>query len=118
MAELGLGYCAEVPHSTRVWTEPPDTPVPPAPARGRPTTRMQLALGVPCSQEVRAVAAQQAETAWQCLALLQGSHGPLQADFTALRVFASRRKLPGPEVWLLLRRHPRTRKDLSLSGSG
>ena len=39
VAELGLGYCAEVPHSTRVWTEAPDTHVPPAPARGRPPTR-------------------------------------------------------------------------------
>ena len=56
------------------------------------------------------MATQQAETAWRRLTLLQGSHGPLQVDFAALRVFAARRKLPGPEVWLLLRRHPRTHK--------
>ena len=110
VAELGLGYCAEVPHSTRVWTERPATAVPPAPAHGRPPTRVRLATGAPRSQEVRAVAAQQPESAWQRLTLLQGSHGPLQAEFCVLRVFASRQKLPGPAVWLLLRRHPRTHK--------
>ena len=110
VAELGLGYCAEVPHSTRIWTEAPDTHVPPAPARGRPPTRVRLVPGAPRSQEVRAVATQQAETAWRRLTLLRDSHGPLQTDIAALRVFAARRKLPGPEVWLLLRRHPRTHK--------
>ena len=107
VADLGLGYCAEVPHSTRVWTEAPATHVPPAPAHGRPPTRTRLVPGAPRARAVRQVAAQQPASAWQRLTLQQGSHGPLQAEFCARRVVAVREGLPGPEVWLLLRRHPR-----------
>ena len=53
------------------------------------------------------MAAPQPASAWQRLTLQQGSHGPLQAEFCARRVVAVRAGLPGPEVWLLLRRHPR-----------
>ena len=39
LAALGLGYGAEVPHSTRVWPTRPEMYVPPAPVTGRPPTR-------------------------------------------------------------------------------
>ncbi len=96
-----------MPHSTRVWTETPATHVPPAPAHGRPPTSTRLVPGAPQAREVRQVAAAQPASAWRRLTLQQGSHGPLQADFCARRVVAVRKGLPGPEVWLLLRRHPR-----------
>ena len=35
----------------------------------------------------------------------EGSKGPLVARFAALRVIALREGLPGPEVWLVLRRN-------------
>jgi hypothetical protein len=35
--------------------------------------------------------------------ILEGSKGPLLADFVAFRAVAVRDKLPGPEVWVLLR---------------
>ena len=38
----------------------------------------------------------------------EGGQGPQCADFAALRVVASRRAPPGPDLWLLLRRHPQT----------
>jgi len=38
------------------------------------------------------------------MAGLEGSKGPLVADFAALRVVTTRHSLPGPEVWVLFRR--------------
>ena len=43
LAALGLGYGAEVPHSTRVWPTRPEMCVPPAPVTGRPPTRLRRA---------------------------------------------------------------------------
>ena len=41
---------------------------------------------------------------WQRYRLLEGSKGPLVAEFVAVRVVAVRARLPGPECWLLVRR--------------
>src|ERR1019366_1073096 len=41
---------------------------------------------------------------WQRFRVLEGSKGPLVADFAAVRVIAVRDKLPGPEVWAVFRR--------------
>ena len=38
------------------------------------------------------------------MAGLEGSKGPLVADFAALRVVTTRHSMPGPEVWVLFRR--------------
>jgi hypothetical protein len=50
------------------------------------------------------VAAQLPAEQWQRYRLLEGSKGPLVADFAAFRAVAVRHRLPGPEVWVLLRR--------------
>jgi hypothetical protein len=41
---------------------------------------------------------------WACHLIQEGSTGPMVADFAALRVVAVRDGLPGPEVWVVLRR--------------
>jgi hypothetical protein len=54
------------------------------------------------------LAAQLARRRWRRYRILEGRKGPIVADFVALRVLASRtgdrEGLPGPEVWVLLRR--------------
>ena len=45
---------------------------------------------------------------WHRRELKEGSKGPMVADFAALRVVAVREGLPGPEVWLVCRRHVET----------
>ena len=86
VAVLGLHYCAEVPHDTRV----------------------RLAGGEPAAQPVAALAAALPPAAWTRCQLQAGSRGGLRAHCAALRVVAVRESLPGPDVWLLLRRHRRT----------
>ena len=44
------------------------------------------------------------EERWQRYRVLEGSKGPLVADCAVLRAVAVRDGLPGPAVWVLLRR--------------
>ncbi len=93
VAALGLGYMAEVPVDTRVWLERQPTVV--------PRTRLRLAPGAQPSIE-----AQLPADAWTRHRVPGDSRGPEQADFVIRRVVASRGSLPGPDVWLVLRRQP------------
>ena len=105
---LGLWYFAEVPHDTRVWLERPATAVPSWSGRGRKPTREQLVLDAPEPQTVVQIASALPSDAWTRQVIKEGSKGPLIAEFALLRVVAVREGLPGPEVWLVLRRNVET----------
>jgi SRSO17 transposase len=108
VAGLGLCYVAEVPHSTRVWHERPATHVPPWRGRGRRPQRARLVTGAPEVRTVLEVAAALPVEAWSRQTIKEGSQGPLGAEFAAMRVIAVRDALPGPEVWVVRRRHLET----------
>jgi SRSO17 transposase len=105
VAGLGLWYFAEVSHATRVWHERPVTHVPPWRGRGRRPQRARLVEGAPTARTVLEVAATLPAEAWARQTIKEGSQGPMVAEFAALRVVAVRDTLPGPDVWLVLRRH-------------
>jgi len=113
----GLWYLAEVPCATAVWplVEPADGTT----ARARPAawlrpqqssrkgpvpTKQHVHPDSPAKLRLEVVAAQLPAEQWQRYRLLEGSKGPLVADFAAFRAVAVRHRLPGPEVWVLLRR--------------
>lgn len=108
VAGLGLWYFAEVPHTTRVWGERPATHVPSWCGRGRRPQREHLVQGAPEASAVREVAAALPAVAWTRQTIKEGSQGPMVAEFATLRVIAVRDTLPGPDVWLVLRRHTET----------
>lgn len=108
VAGSGLWYFAEVPHDTRVWRQRPETAVPPWSGRGRKPTRACLCPGQAEAEEVKAVAASLPSVQWSRQLIKEGSKGPLVADFAVSRVVAVRNGLPGPEVWLVLRRNLET----------
>jgi SRSO17 transposase len=101
---IELWYYAEVPHNTRAWLERPATAVPEWSGRGRKPTRGRLVEGEPSAQEVAVIAQSLSADEWSRHTIKEGSKGPMVADFAALRVVAVRDGLPGPEVWLVLRR--------------
>jgi SRSO17 transposase len=108
IAKAGLWYLAEVQHSDRVWLRRPDV-VPPnwegwGVRTGPKQTRSRLAPGEPAAQTVKAIADQMPERRWKRLVIKEGSKGPMEADFVAVRAVAVRVGLPGPDVWLVLRR--------------
>ncbi len=105
---LGLWYFAEVSHPTRVWEARPATHVPPWRGRGRRPQRERLVEGAPEARTVREVAASLPLEAWTRQTIKEGSQGPMVAEFATLRVIAVRDALPGPDVWLVLRRHVET----------
>jgi SRSO17 transposase len=108
VAALGLWYFTEVPHTTRVWRERPAIHVPPWRGRGRRPQRARVVEGAPEARPVGEVAAALPAEAWTRQTIKEGSQGPLVAEFAAMRVIAVRDTLPGPAVWLVLRRHLET----------
>jgi SRSO17 transposase len=108
VAGLGLWYFAEVPHTTRVWEARPATDIPPWQGRGRRPQRERLVEGAPKARTVLEVAGTLSAAGWARQTIKEGSQGPMVADFAAIRVVAVRDTLPGPEVWLVLRRHVET----------
>jgi SRSO17 transposase len=108
VAGLGLWSFAAVPHPTRVWDERPTTHIPPWRGRGRRPQRARLVEGSPAARTVLDVAAALPTEAWTRQTITEGRQGPMVAAFAPLRVVAVRDPLPGPAVWLVLRRHSET----------
>jgi SRSO17 transposase len=104
VAALGRGYCAEVPHDTQVWLTRPDTAVPAWRGRGRRPRQARLVSGAPAPQRVDQLAMAVPLDAWHAYLIKEGSKGPLVAEFAFQRGVAVRAGLPGPAIWLVLRR--------------
>jgi len=115
-AATGLRYLAELPRDTQGWplTAPdgqtpqpaPQTWVPPQTAskKGVAPRRTRLRPGSPPKDRADAWAARGPAARWRRYRVLEGSKGPLVADFVAVRWVTVRERLPGPEAWLLVRR--------------
>ena len=97
-------YLAEVPKDTGVWLDAPATAVPAYSGQGRPPTQPHLAPDAPPATTVAALAAALPATAWTAHALQPGTKGLILAQIARLRVVAVRDGLPGPPLWLVLRR--------------
>ena len=104
IASTGLWYFAEVPHDTRLWGERPRTHIPAGSGRGRKPTQERLVEGEPLPQTVLEWVHTLPPDDWSRHCIKEGTKGPLVADFACLRLVAVRQGLPGPEVWLVLRR--------------
>lgn len=60
--------------------------------------------GEPSAQEAQNIAEQLPAEAWSKQLIKEGSQGPMVAEFAMVRVVAVRDGLPGPDVWLVIRR--------------
>jgi SRSO17 transposase len=116
LAGAGLWYLAEVPRDTQVWplleadgqTERsrPSSWVPPqTPSRKGPAPRRErLHPSSPAKVSLEELAKQWPASRWHRFRLLEGHKGPLVVDFLALRAVLPLDRLPGPEVWVVIRR--------------
>lgn len=105
IADAGLAYFMEVPQNVRVWATRPATAVPPATGKkGGPFTRVRLVPDAPTAVRVDALATALPPGAWQVAQIQEGSKGPLVAEVAFVRAVAVRDGLPGPDVWVVLRR--------------
>lgn len=101
---LDKWYFMEVAHDTRVWRERPATAPLPWSGRGRKPSKARLVADAAAPVGVAALAADLPAAAWQRATIQEGGQGPQVAEFAFQRVVAVRDGLPGPEVWLVLRR--------------
>ena len=101
VAALDVWYFAEVPQDTRVWRERPAVGLPAPSATGRKPTKERAAT---TPETVLDIANALSPEQWARHTIKEGSKGPLVADFAVLRVAAVRDELPGPAVWLVMRR--------------
>jgi len=112
----GLWYLAEVPRDTKVWpllemdgqtarARPSSWVHPQVPSRKGPAPRReQLHPSSPVKVPLEDLAKQWPSSAWQRFRLLEGHKGPLVADFLVLRAILPLDRLPGPEIWVVIRR--------------
>jgi SRSO17 transposase len=105
VAALNKGYFTEIKTTTQVWLTRPEVYVPAWKGRGRHPTRLRLRNPSEKALPVQAIVAQVPQPAWTRATIKEGSKGPIVCDFAFLRVIESRGGLPGPEVWLVIRRN-------------
>jgi SRSO17 transposase len=105
VATLNKWYFTEIKTTTQVWLKRPEVHVPAWKGRGRLPTRLRLRNPSEKAVTVQDIVAQIPQQAWTRATIKEGSKGPIVCDFAFLRVIESRGGLPGPEVWLVIRRN-------------
>jgi SRSO17 transposase len=105
IAALDKWYFTEVKTTSQVWLKRPEVHVPPWKGRGRRPTRLRLRHPTNKAVTVQSLVAQIPGPAWTRATIKEGSKGPIICDFAFLRVVESRGGLPGPDLWLIIRRN-------------
>lgn len=105
VAALDKWYFTEVKSTSLVWLKRPEVHVPTWKGRGRQPTRLRLRQPTDKAVPVQSIAAQIPASAWSRATIKEGSKGPIVCDFAFLRVVECRAGLPGPELWLVIRRN-------------
>lgn len=105
VAALDKWYFTEIKTTTQVWLNRPEVYLPAWKGRGRRPTRLRLVHPTDKAVPVQALVAQIPAPAWTRATIKEGSKGPIVCDFAFLRVVESRAGLPGPDLWLVIRRN-------------
>jgi SRSO17 transposase len=105
IAALDKWYFTEIKTSSQVWLKRPEVHVPAWKGRGRRPRRLRLRHPTDKAVSVQSLVAHIPAPAWIRATLKEGSKGPIVCDFAFLRVVESRAGLPGPELWLVIRRN-------------
>lgn len=105
VAALNKFYFTEVKSTSLVWLTRPEVYLPEWPGRGRHPIRLKLRQPDDRPLEVKELVATIAQTAWGRATIKEGAKGPLICDFAFLRVVEARQNLPGPDLWLVIRRN-------------
>ena len=105
VAELNKWYFTEVKCTTLVWLCRPEVHVPEWKGRGRHPTRLRLRNPTDHPVSVKNLVTSIPKEGWSTATIKEGSKGPIVCDFAFLRIIEVRANLPGPEVWLIIRRN-------------
>lgn len=105
VAELKKWYFTEIKCTTLVWLARPEVYIPEWKGHGRHPTRLRLRNPTDHPLSVWNLVTSIPKEGWCTATIKEGSKGPIVCDFAFMRVIESRAKLPGPELWLIIRRN-------------
>jgi SRSO17 transposase len=105
VAEMDKWYFTEIKRSNQVWCQRPAVYAPAWSGRGRRPTRLRVRPASDRPLRVDELASHIPPQGWTRATVKEGSKGPIVCDFAFVRVIEARNGLPGPEVWLILRRN-------------
>lgn len=105
VAEMDKWYFTEVRCSTLVWRRRPAVYLPKWSGRGQHPARLRLRTPNHRPARVDELVKRIPKKAWTRAVVKEGSKGPIVCDFAFLRVTEARGGLPGPELWLVIRRN-------------
>jgi SRSO17 transposase len=105
VAALNKWYFTEIKCSSLIWTSRPEVYLPEWKGRGRRPIRLRLRNQTDHPVRVDDLVPAIPTEAWRIATIKEGSKGPIVCNFAFLRLIESRANLPGPEVWLIIRRN-------------
>ena len=105
VAELGLWYFTAVACTTLIWRRQPALFIPPYRGKGRKPRRQQLKTPSNRPYRVDELLTRLPKTAWVRTTIKEGSKGPIVCDLAFVRMTEAREGLPGPRLWLIIRRN-------------
>jgi SRSO17 transposase len=105
IAALNKWYFTEIKCSTLIWESRPEVYLPEWKGRGRHPVRLHLRNEKDHPIRVDDLVSAIPAGSWSKATIKEGSKGPIVCHFAFLRLTESRANLPGPEVWLIIRRN-------------
>lgn len=105
VADLDKWYFTEIKCSTLIWEARPEVYLPAWQGRGRRPIRLRLRNEKERPVRSADLVSILPKEAWSRATLKEGRKGPIVCDFAFLRLLEARANLPGPEVWLIIRRN-------------
>lgn len=101
----GKWYFTEIKDTTLLWQTRPEVYVPAWKGRGPHPTHLKLRYPEDRPVQAKDVLNLLPKTAWTRATIKEGSQGPIVCDFAFLRVVEARDGMPGPALWLVIRRN-------------
>ena len=102
---LGKWYFSEVSCDQLIWRRVPAVIVPPWSGRGRKPSKKRLKTPTNTPYRVDDLLWRLPKSAWTRATIKEGSKGPIICDLAFVRVTEARDGLPGPRLWLIIRRN-------------
>jgi SRSO17 transposase len=105
VAALNLYYFTAISCDTLIWRRQVALVVPRYTGKGRKPTKLRLKTPSNAPYRVDELAKRLPKSAWKRTTIKEGSKGPIVCDVAMLRVTEARDGLPGPRLWLIIRRN-------------
>jgi len=105
VAGLSLYYFTAISCDTLIWRRQVALLVPSSSGKGRKPSRMRLKTPSNAPDRVDKLAKRLPKNAWKRTTIKEGSKGPIVSDVAMVRVTEARDGLPGPRLWLVIRRN-------------